>query len=63
VDGEYKEDAIGIDPPAAKEKIRSQLNDDIAAYLQKGGKVQVIEQDVRADPPKKPNSEYGSGPI
>lgn len=52
-----------LESPNAKDKIRSQLQDDIAAFLQNGGKVQLIDQDVRADPPKKPSSAYGSNPI
>jgi hypothetical protein len=51
-----------FESPNIKEKIRVQLQDDIAAYLQRGGIVKQIDQDVRADPPRKPDSTYGSNP-
>ena len=61
---EVSEEQSGdIESPNVKDKIRVQLQDDIEAFLQRGGKVQMIEQDVRADPPKKPTSAYGSSPI
>jgi len=63
LEAKSKEQTGEIDSPEAKQKFRSQLKDDIAAFLQRGGKVQLIGEDVRADLPKKPNSDYGSGPI
>jgi hypothetical protein len=32
-------------------------------FLSKGGKVQEVEANVVADPPKKPDNKYGSRPI
>ena len=32
-------------------------------FLARGGKVQEIESNVVADPPKKPDNKYGSRPI
>lgn len=58
-----KEQSVDFESPTIKQKIRGQLQDDIEAFLQKGGKVQMIERDVRADPPRKPNAQYGSSPI
>ena len=46
-----------------KNKMRSQLQDDIEMYLRNGGKVKCIDPNVRADPPRKPNSQYGNNPI
>ncbi|WP_094705281.1 hypothetical protein [Hahella sp. CCB-MM4] len=46
-----------------KKVIRDQLQSDIEAFLQRGGTVQNIEDNVRADPPRKPDLQYGSGPI
>ncbi|AZZ90426.1 hypothetical protein EUZ85_06705 [Hahella sp. KA22] len=48
---------------AIKNKIREQLQSDIEAFLQRGGQVQTIANDVRADPPRKPDMQYGSNPI
>jgi hypothetical protein len=43
--------------------IRDQLADDIAAFLARGGSINQIDPDVTADPPKKPESNYGSRAI
>jgi hypothetical protein len=32
-------------------------------FLARGGQVQEVEPNVVADPPKKPDSKYGSRPI
>ena len=42
---------------------RQQLEEDMAKYLSKGGTIKEIDRDVRMDPPKKPQSNYGSRPI
>ena len=47
----------------SKQNQRDQLRADIEAFLKKGGKVQPIDPHVTADPPKKPESNYGSRPI
>lgn len=48
---------------SSKEALRRQLEDEVARFLAKGGKVQEIPPDVQADPPQKPVSNYGSKPI
>ncbi|HQV40521.1 MAG: hypothetical protein IT466_07480 [Moraxellaceae bacterium] len=48
---------------SSKEAMRRQLEDEVARFLAKGGKVQEIPPDVQADPPQKPVSSYGSKPI
>jgi len=47
----------------AKQKEREALDKAIAEFLARGGKVQEIGSNVLADPPKKPESKYGSRPI
>lgn len=47
----------------AHNKLRNAMQDEIEAFLAKGGKIQQIEDNVMADPPKKPTSNYGSRPI
>ncbi len=42
---------------------RVKLDDDVATFLSKGGKIVEIDRDVMADPPRKPVSNYGSRPI
>lgn len=47
----------------AKQKERDALAKAMEEFLTRGGKVQEIEPNVVADPPKKPDSKYGSRPI
>ena len=46
-----------------KVKLREKLQADMTAFLQRGGHVTVVADNVRADPPRKPNVNYGTGPI
>ncbi len=47
----------------ARKATRNQIAEDIEQFLQDGGQVQEIEHNVRADPPKKPENNYGRGSI
>ena len=47
----------------AKQKERDALAKAMEEFLARGGKVQEVESNVVADPPKKPDSKYGSRPI
>ena len=47
----------------AKQKDRDALASAMEEYLARGGKVQEVEPNVVSDPPKKPDSKYGSRPI
>ncbi len=47
----------------AKERERQMLAQQIEEYLARGGKVQEVKDDVLNDPPRKPESKYGSRPI
>ena len=47
----------------AKQKERDALAKAMEEFLSRGGKVQEVEANVVADPPKKPDSKYGSRPI
>lgn len=46
-----------------RKEIRDSLDRDIEAFLSRGGQVQQIADNVRADPPRKPNINYGAAPI
>lgn len=50
-------------PQNVRENVRQQLSNDIENFLKNGGNVQRVENNVRADPPKKPSMNYGSTPI
>jgi hypothetical protein len=48
---------------ASRQKLREEMEQEIEAFLARGGKIAQIEPNVTADPPRKPDSEYGSRPI
>ena len=48
---------------ASRQKIRDELEDQIAAFLARGGKIAEVAPNVTADPPKKPTPDYGGRPI
>lgn len=48
---------------ASRQKIRDELEDQIAAFLARGGKINEVPANVTADPPKKPSPDYGGRPI
>ncbi|WP_028292342.1 hypothetical protein [Oceanobacter kriegii] len=47
----------------AHNEARKALEDDVAAFLARGGSIQQVDDNVMADPPRKPQSNYGSRPI
>ncbi|MBM4202757.1 MAG: hypothetical protein FJ194_01210 [Gammaproteobacteria bacterium] len=48
---------------AAKENVRQSLASYVEAFLVQGGQIAAIPKDFRADPPKKPENNYGRGSI
>jgi hypothetical protein len=62
-DQSQNENDLAHRPLHESEKLRSQLCDDVEAFLKSGGKIVEVEPNVLADPPKKPVSNYGSRPI
>ncbi len=48
---------------AARNKVRESMAAEIAAFLARGGQIQQVDDNVMADPPRKPQSSYGSRPI
>ena len=47
----------------SRQRMRSELDDQVAAFLEQGGEINHVKPHVTADPPKKPGSRYGSRPI
>jgi hypothetical protein len=47
----------------SRQRVRSQLSDEIEAFLAKGGAISEIDPEITADPPRKPQPKYGSRPI
>ncbi|MBS7662511.1 hypothetical protein I0D00_11275 [Pseudomonas lalucatii] len=56
-------DAEELPSVEAKQKERDALARAMEEFLARGGKVQEVEPNVVSDPPKKPDSKYGSRPI
>ena len=48
---------------AARQRIRDELDDQVAAFLAQGGKILEVPANVTSDPPKKPSPDYGGRPI
>lgn len=47
----------------AKQREREMLARQMEEFLARGGKVQQVDNNTLADPPKKPEGKYGSRPI
>ncbi len=48
---------------SGREHLRQQLQSDVEAFLAAGGRINEIPPNVVADPPRKPQSNYGGQPI
>lgn len=48
---------------SSREAERRRLEDDMKRFLSGGGKITQVDPNVRMDPPRKPESNYGSRPI
>lgn len=66
-DGELEADSSDDFPISegvmTKEAERRRLQAEVEAFLAGGGKINQIPPNVVADPPKKPESNYGGQPI
>lgn len=57
------ESASDVHSVEAREGVRNQLAADLEAFLARGGNIEEVPRDFRADPPKRPESSYGRGSI
>ena len=48
---------------ASRTPARNQLAEDVEQFLARGGKIQEVPRNFRADPARKPESNYGRGSI
>ncbi len=48
---------------SSREAERRRLEEDMKRFLSGGGKITQVDPNVRMDPPRKPESNYGSRPI
>lgn len=56
-------EALIEDSIAAREALRQQIQNDVEAFLARGGVISEIPPNVVSDPPRKPQSNYGGQPI
>lgn len=54
---------LDVHSVSARAPLRSQLASDVEAFLSQGGRIEEVPQDVRADPPRLPQSNYGRGSL
>lgn len=57
------QDAADDHNVAAREPVRSQLAADVEAFLARGGAINEVPRNLRADPPRLSDSRYGRGAI
>ena len=57
------DDDIEYGSQAAREALREAMASDVEAFLARGGRIQEVASDVMGDPPRKPQTSYGSRPI
>lgn len=48
---------------ASRQRARAELDDQVAAFLARGGQIMEVPANVTSDPPKKPTPDYGGRPI
>ena len=48
---------------SSREAERRRLEEDMKRFLNTGGQITQVDANVRTDPPRKPESNYGSRPI
>ena len=46
-----------------RQRLRESMAAEVEAFLARGGQIQEIEANVMDDPPRKPQTSYGSRPI
>lgn len=56
-------DEMLVSSAEEKEKLRLAMAAEVEAFLSRGGKIQEVGVNVMADPPRKPQTSYGSRPI
>ena len=48
---------------SSRQALRDEMDRQIQDFLSRGGRIQEVDPNVTADPPRKPESDYGSRPI
>ena len=58
-----KDDVAESRTVASRFRIRQKIQDDVEAFLNQGGRINEINPNVTADPPRRPVSNYGGRAI
>src|SRR6185369_9174090 len=58
-----KVEQVEVHSTAARAALRDTIAADVEAFLKRGGSIEKVADDQRADPPKKPESNYGRGSV
>ncbi len=58
-----KDDIAQSRTVASRFRIRRKIQDDVEAFLSRGGRIDEINPNVTADPPRRPVSNYGGRAI
>jgi hypothetical protein len=61
--GSKEEESIQERSLSSRNNLRKEMQEDIDAFINQGGAVEEVPRGMRADPPRKPVSNYGSRPI
>lgn len=60
---EHTTSEVELYSPEARAEKRNELADDVEKFLSSGGTVAEIPRGERADPPRRPENNYGRGSI
>jgi hypothetical protein len=58
-----REDTAESRTVASRLRLRAKVQDEIEEFIKSGGQIQMVDNNVLADPPRRPVSNYGGRPI
>lgn len=58
-----REDTADSRTVKSRNRLRNRMEDQVAAFLKSGGHIQTVDNNIVADPPCRPVSNYGGRPI
>ena len=58
-----KEESADERTVESRRRLREMLTSQVEEFLNKGGKIEAVPSNITANPPKKPESNYGNRPI
>ncbi len=58
-----REDVAEQRTVASRDRLRAKMADEVEKFINSGGNIVLVDNNVLADPPRKPVSNYGGRPI